>query len=89
MDHPQAALMRRLYDEHAATLWRYALRLTGDRARAEDVVQETLLRAWQHPQVTDDHEKSADRSIVVCGSRVGLVCGRRDRGWKAASPSAV
>jgi RNA polymerase sigma-70 factor (ECF subfamily) len=59
MDHPQAALMRRLYDEHAATLWRYALRLTGDRARAEDVVQETLLRAWQHPEVTDDHEKSA------------------------------
>jgi RNA polymerase sigma-70 factor (ECF subfamily) len=59
MDDPQAALMQRLYDEHAATLWRYALRLTGDRARAEDVVQETLLRAWQHPEVTDDHEKSA------------------------------
>ncbi|TFV58100.1 sigma-70 family RNA polymerase sigma factor [Mycobacterium sp. PS03-16] len=41
-------MMRVLYDEHAAALWRYALRLTGDRARAEDVVQETLLRAWRH-----------------------------------------
>ena len=51
--------MRVLYDEHAAALWRYAMRLTGDRARAEDVVQETLLRAWQHPEVVDDAERSA------------------------------
>ena len=48
-----------LYDEHAAALWRYALRLTGDWARAQDVVQETLLRAWQHPEVADDSERSA------------------------------
>jgi RNA polymerase sigma-70 factor (ECF subfamily) len=48
-----------LYDEHAAALWRYALRLTGDRARAQDVVQETLLRAWQHPEVADGNERSA------------------------------
>lgn len=41
----ETALMRVLYDEHAAALWRYAVRLTGDPARAEDVVQETLLRA--------------------------------------------
>jgi RNA polymerase sigma-70 factor, ECF subfamily len=59
MDDPEAALMRVLYDEHAAALWRYAVRLTGDSARAEDVVQETLLRAWQHPEVTDDRERSA------------------------------
>ncbi len=52
MDDPEAAMMRVLYDEHAAALWRYAMRLTGDAARAEDVVQETLLRAWQHPEVT-------------------------------------
>lgn len=48
-----------LYDEHAAALWRYATRLTGDRARAQDVVQETLLRAWQHPEVVSDSERSA------------------------------
>jgi RNA polymerase sigma-70 factor, ECF subfamily len=51
--------MRLLYDEHAAALSRYARRLTGDQARAEDVVQETLLRAWRHPEVTDDSERSA------------------------------
>ena len=58
MNDPEAALMRVLYDEHAAAMWRYAVRLTGDQARAEDVVQETLLRAWQHPEVTRDSERS-------------------------------
>jgi RNA polymerase sigma-70 factor (ECF subfamily) len=43
--------LKRLCDQHATDLWRYAWRLTGDHAQAEDVVQETLLRAWQHPQV--------------------------------------
>ena len=31
---------------------------------------------------------STIRSIVLCGSRVGLVCGRRERGSNAASPPA-
>jgi RNA polymerase sigma-70 factor (ECF subfamily) len=58
MNDPHTAFMRELYTEHAGALWRYAVRLTGDRARAEDVVQETLLRAWQHPHVADDSERS-------------------------------
>jgi RNA polymerase sigma-70 factor (ECF subfamily) len=42
--------MRALHDEHAAALWAFAVRLTGgDRQAAEDVVQETLLRAWRNP----------------------------------------
>jgi hypothetical protein len=31
----EAELMKALYDEHAPVLWRYALRLTGNRTRAE------------------------------------------------------
>ncbi|RBQ21923.1 RNA polymerase subunit sigma [Spongiactinospora rosea] len=42
-------LIRALFDEHGGPLYGYALRLTGDPGRAEDVVQETLLRAWRHP----------------------------------------
>jgi RNA polymerase sigma-70 factor (ECF subfamily) len=59
VEDPTALAVRSLYDEHGAALWRYAMRLTGDRARAEDVVQETLLRGWQHPEVTDDGQRSA------------------------------
>ena len=45
-------LMVALHSEHAKALWGFALRLTGgDRAHAEDVVQETLLRAWRNPDV--------------------------------------
>ncbi|MFF7213823.1 sigma-70 family RNA polymerase sigma factor [Streptomyces sp. NPDC008238] len=43
------ALVRALYEEHGRALLAYATRLTGDRAAAEDVVQETLIRAWRHP----------------------------------------
>jgi RNA polymerase sigma-70 factor (ECF subfamily) len=49
------ALVRALYAEHAAPLLRYALRMTnGDRQRAEDIVQETLLRAWLHPEAISE-----------------------------------
>ena len=40
--------LRALHRAHAAPLWAYVVHLTGDRARAEDVVQETMLRAWRH-----------------------------------------
>lgn len=50
----QEELMRALHDQHAGALWSYALRLTaGDRSRSEDIVQETLLRAWRNPQVLE------------------------------------
>jgi RNA polymerase sigma-70 factor (ECF subfamily) len=50
-DHADEELVQGLYREHAGPLIGYVLRLTGgDRQRAEDVVQETLLRAWRHPE---------------------------------------
>ncbi len=50
-------LLRALHDEHGPALWRYTLGLTdGDAVRAQDVVQETLLRAWRNPQAfTPEH----------------------------------
>jgi len=49
------ALMQQLHDEHATALWAHCVRLTGhDRARAEDIAQETLLRAWRHLSVLDN-----------------------------------
>lgn len=52
MPDDEVALMRQLHDEHAAALWHFCLRLvSNDRGRAEDVVQETMLRAWRHRAV--------------------------------------
>lgn len=47
-------LVRTLYAEHAGPLLGYVMRLTGDRQQAEDVVQETMLRAWRNPQAIDN-----------------------------------
>ena len=47
-------VVRALYAEHAAALWSFVVPLVGgDRVRAQDVVQETMLRAWRQPDVLD------------------------------------
>lgn len=43
------AALRLLYAEHAGPVLAYLLKLTRDRARAEDLLQETMLRAWRRP----------------------------------------
>jgi RNA polymerase sigma-70 factor (ECF subfamily) len=48
---PDEALIRAVYAEHGRALLAFTTRLLGDRAAAEDVVQEVLVRAWQHSDV--------------------------------------
>jgi RNA polymerase sigma-70 factor, ECF subfamily len=59
MDGPDSGQLRGIYDEHAAALSRYALLLTGNRARAANVVRETVLRAKRDPKVADSPAPSA------------------------------
>ncbi|WP_081655915.1 sigma-70 family RNA polymerase sigma factor [Amycolatopsis vancoresmycina] len=76
----EEALMRALHEEHAAALWSYALHLTsGDRIRAEDVLQETLLRAWRSPSVLDQSQGSARAWLFTVARRIAI------DGWRSAS----
>jgi RNA polymerase sigma-70 factor (ECF subfamily) len=89
------ALLRELYDAHAGVLLGYVRRLVGgDLARAEDVVQETLLRAWRHPEAIDPARRGGTsvrawlltvaRHLVIDGERA-----RKARPREVAHPSAT
>lgn len=63
-------LIRLLYEEHSAPLLMFVLRLTGgDRQRAEDVVQETLLRAWRNAHRLGAQGQSSLRPWLVTVAR--------------------
>src|SRR6202522_726368 len=53
------AVIRQLYSGHARALRRYVAQFCPDGSSADDIVQETFIRAWRHlPQLSAD-----DRSI--------------------------
>jgi RNA polymerase sigma-70 factor (ECF subfamily) len=53
-DDPDAAI-RQLYSHYARALHGYVDQFCPDRASADDIVQETFIRAWHHlPELTAD-----------------------------------
>jgi RNA polymerase sigma-70 factor (ECF subfamily) len=72
------ALIRALHAEHGDALFAHALRLCdGDRQRAEDLVQETLLRAWRHPQALDPDRGSARAWLFTTARHLAIDAWRR------------
>ncbi|WP_303246580.1 sigma-70 family RNA polymerase sigma factor [Streptomyces sp. NA04227] len=72
-------LMRALYRDHARPLHAYVLRLVaGDRQRAEDVVQETLIRAWRNANSLDGQGGSLRPWLVTVARRI-VIDGHRSR----------
>lgn len=64
------SLMRMLYEQHATPLLMFVLRLTGgDRQRAEDVVQETLMRAWRNAHKLGAQGQTSIRPWLVTVAR--------------------
>lgn len=48
------ATLRLLHERYAQPLWRYVFSLTRDSYQAEDIVQESLLKAWNSPRILDE-----------------------------------
>lgn len=64
-------LLRALHDEHAEALWAFVCRLNGgDRVRAQDVVQEAMLRAWRSPEVLAQTRGSARSWLFTVARRI-------------------
>jgi RNA polymerase sigma-70 factor, ECF subfamily len=82
-------VLRTLYAEHSRAVFSYAVHFTADRGQAEDVVQETFLRAWrQLPGLIEDDRpvrawllRVARRLLIdaarAAGARPGLAAGDR------------
>ncbi|WP_322753866.1 sigma-70 family RNA polymerase sigma factor [Frankia sp. Cas3] len=62
----EETVLRALQEEHGSAVFTYANRLTdGDRGRAEDIVQETFLRAWRRLDAVADPDRGSIRSWLL------------------------
>ena len=79
-------LLRALFDEHAPALLSFCLRLAqGDRQQAEDLVQETLLRAWRHPEALAEDRGPLRPWLFTVARRIAIDAHRA----RSARPAEV
>ena len=78
MEAQAEAHLRALYDEHARALFAHVLQVTGgDRGRAEDIVQETFVRAWHHRQALDASRGPVRPWLFTVARRIAIDHHRR------------
>ncbi|MFF5970607.1 sigma-70 family RNA polymerase sigma factor [Streptomyces sp. NPDC012769] len=65
--------LKALQREHGKALLAFLLGLThGDRQRAEDLAQETLVRAWLHPEAFDSSYESMRPWLFTVARRLAI-----------------
>lgn len=79
VDHEE--LLRVLHDRHGPALYRYVARLTGDHTFAQDVVQESLLRAWKNSSILQQSDDSV-RAWLFTVARNLVIDDRRSARFK-------
>lgn len=57
--------MRRLFDRHHLRIYRFALRLLGDREVAEDVLSEVFLDVWRHAEMFEGRSQASTWLIAI------------------------
>jgi RNA polymerase sigma-70 factor (ECF subfamily) len=73
-------IVAELYRQYRAPLMSFVLRLTaGDRQQAEDVVQETMVRAWRQVRELDLSGPSLMPWLATVARRIVIDHGRRRR----------
>ena len=76
---PSAEELRRLVDRHAAAVYRVALSVVHDPALADDVVQETMIKAWRKSPVPPGEEIPRNWLLKVArNTAISVLRGRRE-----------
>jgi RNA polymerase sigma-70 factor (ECF subfamily) len=84
------ALVRRLYAEDGGALLHFVTDLcTGDRHRAEDIVQETMLRAWRNAEALATSGRPSLRPWLFTVARRLAIDAHRLRGARATEVTTV
>lgn len=66
-------MFAQLVDLHGAALRRFLFRVTlGDQERTEDIYQETLLRAWQHPECCERGLSASRAWLFTVARRISI-----------------
>ncbi|MFE6054291.1 RNA polymerase sigma factor [Kitasatospora sp. NPDC056446] len=64
-----AAAFGQVFEDHARTVYRHAVRMTGDRSAAEDVVSLTFLEAWRlRGRISPDGDSLAPWLLGIAGN---------------------
>src|SRR3954462_1585664 len=75
---------RELVERHATAVFRLAFRMTGNETDAEDMVQETFLRAWREIKRFDGRASFGTWLHRICANRTVDFLRSRNR-WQAAN----
>lgn len=86
----EPAALAILYDRHASRVYGLAFRFLGDRADAEDVVQETFFQVWHQAHRFDETRASVEGWLLMITRSRALdrlrATGRRSRREKGFDP---
>jgi RNA polymerase sigma-70 factor (ECF subfamily) len=66
------AFLRSLYENHSATLRTYVGRIVSDPHQAEDVVQETMIRAWRKSDTLSPERGSVGGWLIRVAHNIAL-----------------
>ncbi|MFI6079009.1 sigma-70 family RNA polymerase sigma factor [Actinoplanes sp. NPDC051343] len=64
--------INRVHAEHSGAVLHFLMSLTGERHTAEDLLQETMIRAWQHLDTIPDDYETTRRWLFVVARRVTI-----------------
>jgi RNA polymerase sigma-70 factor (ECF subfamily) len=79
-------LLLALHQAHGQALFSYVNRMTGDSALAQDIVQESLLKAWRHSSILEG-DKDSTRAWLFTVARNLVIDDRRSARFRRESPT--
>ena len=81
-------LLLALHDAHGRALFSYVARMTGDDALAQDIVQETLLKAWKNTKILEQSNDSV-RAWIFTVARNLVIDDRRSARFRRESSTDI